>query len=160
MILVKETDNTGGTMIKVDLFKELERLGLPSWTWNTNLPSRVSSTEIADTPSSTPKEEIIKEARKDSPQVPEAVMKTKSVSSNVKHTTRIVDTAWKLIEECEYLSCDNSTAASTQQTTSMSSNKWREPPIYSSSVSIQGDREKLAQCIVALRLWVKVSGVK
>ena len=42
----------------------------------------------------------------------------------------------------------------------MSSNKWREPPIYPSSVSIQGDREKLAQCITALRLRVKVSGVK
>ena len=61
MISVKETDNIEGNTTKVDFFRELEQLGLLSWTWNTNLPSRVSLTEIADAPSSTPMEESIKE---------------------------------------------------------------------------------------------------
>ena len=55
------TDDTKGTMTKDDVFRELEQLGLPSWTWNTNLPSRVSLTEIADAPSFTPMDESIKE---------------------------------------------------------------------------------------------------
>ena len=42
----------------------------------------------------------------------------------------------------------------------MSSNKWKEPPIYPSSASIREDKKKLTQYIVALRLWVKVSGVE
>ena len=54
-------DDTKGTTVKEDFFKELERLGLPAWTWNTNLPSRVSFTEIADAPRPTPKEEFVKE---------------------------------------------------------------------------------------------------
>ena len=116
----------------------------------------VNLTEIVDAPTSTPRKEFIKDTEKVSPQVSKAFMGTKSISSNNKHITKIVDTAWKLLEECEYLSRDTSTAASTQQTASMSSNEWREPPIYPSSVSIQGDREKLALCIAALEIWVKV----
>ena len=54
-------NDTEGTTTKVDLFKELEWLGLPSWTWNTNLPSRVSSTEIADALSPISMEECTKE---------------------------------------------------------------------------------------------------
>ena len=42
----------------------------------------------------------------------------------------------------------------------MSSNKWKELPIYPSSTSIWEDKEKWIQYIEALRLWVKVSGVE
>ena len=42
----------------------------------------------------------------------------------------------------------------------MSNSKWKEPPIYPSSASIQEDRNKLTQYITALRLWVKVSGIE
>ena len=31
MIVVKDTNNIEGTTTKVDFFKELEQLGLPSW---------------------------------------------------------------------------------------------------------------------------------
>lgn len=140
--------------------------------------------------------DFIKETEKVSPTESKVFLENKNISTNTKHTTMTVDTAWKLPEECECLSHDiftaastqqttsrisnksgknqqqvwklleefkshdNFTAASTQQTTSMSSNIWREPPIYPSSVSIQGDREKLNQCITALKLWVRVSEVK
>ena len=126
------------------------------WTWNTNVLPRVNLTEIVNAPNPTPREEFIKETEKVSPQASKAFKETKSVSSNNKNTTKILDTAWKLLEECEHLSHDIFTVASTQQTSSMSSNKWREPPTYPSSISIQGDREKLAQCIAALEFWVKV----
>lgn len=39
-------------------------------------------------------------------------------------------------------------------------NEWKEPLIYPSSSSIQGDRDKMTQYIAALRLWVKMSGVE
>ena len=82
---------------------------------------RVSPTEIVDASSSTLKEQFTIETEKVSPQVSKAFMETKSVSNNVK-----------LLEECECPSRDIITAASNQQTTSLSSNKWREPPIYPS----------------------------
>ena len=42
----------------------------------------------------------------------------------------------------------------------MSSNKWKEPPVYPSIASIREDKKKLTQYIAALRLWVRVSGVE
>ena len=42
----------------------------------------------------------------------------------------------------------------------MTNSKWKEPPIYPLSASIQEDRNKLTQYIAPLRLWVKVSGVE
>ena len=126
-ILMRETDNIEDNTTKVDLFRDLERLGLLSWTWDTSLSSRVSSIEITDTPSFTPMEECIKKV---SPQASKVSLENRDVSNNT---------------------------ASTQQTTS---NKWRESPIYPSSGSTQGDMKKSAQCILALRPRVKVSGVK
>ena len=66
MFLVKDTNNTKGTVTKAELFKELERLDLEreSLHDNTNLSSRISFTEIADASCSTPIEEFIKEIEK------------------------------------------------------------------------------------------------